>query len=112
MTTIWPPPPPAFTCPDCKRKSWNPNDRINNFCSACDKFFPIPDLDDEIQIALAKYAPKTRWYEHWSIMALAKLFPPVYASWVLTSAPTFPGHLSKTAAVVILLFAFRNILKS
>lgn len=27
--------PPVFTCPECGRRSWNPNDRIHGYCGNC-----------------------------------------------------------------------------
>lgn len=29
-----------FTCPDCVRTSYNPNDEQHRYCGACHKFFP------------------------------------------------------------------------
>lgn len=30
---------PTFTCPDCQRTSYNPNDVRERYCGACHKFF-------------------------------------------------------------------------
>jgi hypothetical protein len=37
--------PPEFTCPRCKRESWNPDDRRNGYCGACQRFTADPRPD-------------------------------------------------------------------
>lgn len=29
-----------FTCPNCHRTSYNPNDKKHRYCGACKRFFP------------------------------------------------------------------------
>ncbi|MBD2261410.1 hypothetical protein [Pseudanabaena sp. FACHB-2040] len=36
---------PTFTCPECHRTSYNPNDVLNSYCGACNRFFEESNVD-------------------------------------------------------------------
>lgn len=50
-------PAPAFTCPDCGARSWNPNDGQHGYCGRCKAFTGRPA---GLDLPIAPPTPRTR----------------------------------------------------